>query len=169
MKKKELIHVGTFGQPQGLRGLIRINILTLSFDSFKNLKNYFFKENKSNLKFKSLKKIGKNFIASLEGCDDRNNALKYKGKKIFSLRENFPKTKNNEYYVIDIIGCDVFNAKKIFLGKVIDIKNFGAGDLLELIFSNKKKFYIPMNKDNVIDIDVHKKKIIADPILGILD
>ena len=44
MKKKELVHVGTFGQPQGLKGDIKINIFTSSFESFKMLKNFFIQE-----------------------------------------------------------------------------------------------------------------------------
>ena len=36
-----IIHVGTFGSPIGLKGEIKINILTSSFDLFKNLGDYF--------------------------------------------------------------------------------------------------------------------------------
>ena len=169
MKKKELIHVGTFGAPQGIKGAIKIKILTSSIDSFEKLKKYYFENDKSVLIFESLKKIGKNNIAFLKGCNDRDQAKNFQGKKIFSLRENFPKTKNNEYYVTDLINCKVFDLNKNFLGKIIDIKNFGAGDLLELINTNKKTFYIPQNKDNVVNIDIQRKEIIVNPILGLFD
>jgi len=169
MKKKELVHVGTFGQPQGLKGHIKINIFTSSFESFKILKNYFIEENKSNLVFVSLRKIGKKYIGSLKGCEDRDTALSFNGKHIFSLRENFPKNNNNEYYVVDLIGCEVVNMKNFFLGSVIDIKNFGAGDLIEIQSPTKKIFYIPMNEENLVNVDINKKNIIVNPILGLLD
>ena len=148
---------------------VKINILTSSFDSFKKLKNYYFENDKSSLVIKSFKKIGKNYSVFLEGCNDREKALFFKGKKIFALRKNFPKIKEDEYYVIDLIDCDVFNINKNFLGKIIDIKNFGAGDLLELVSSDKKSFYIPINEENIVSIDIKKKKIIANPILGLLE
>ena len=169
MQNKEFIHVGTFGQPQGLKGGIKINILTLSLDSFQKLDQFFLEKNYSDVFFKSLKKNGKNYLAFLEGCNDRSKALEFKGKKIFALRKNFPKTKYNEYYIIDLIGCDVINIKKNLLGKIIDIKNFGAGDLFEIQNTKDKNYFIPINNDNVLDINIQKKKIIVNPMLGLID
>ena len=169
MKKNNLIHVGTFGQPQGLKGDIKINILTSSLESFKILKNYFMQDSKTVLHFTALRKIGKKNVASLEGCEDRNAALDYRGKYIFSLKENFSKISEDEYYVIDLIGCDVFNIEKKSLGIVIDIKNFGAGDLIEVTSESKKIFFIPMNDDNLVSVNILEKKIIVNPMKGLLD
>ena len=169
MKKNEFVQVGTFGQPKGLNGDIKINILTLSFESFKMLKSFFMEDGKSSLIFTSLRKIGKKNIGSIEGCEDRDAALNFKGKHIFAFRENFPITNNDEYYVLDLIGCEVFNVKQESLGKVIDIKNFGAGDLIEITNNGKKTFYIPMNEDNFINVDIDKKKMLVNPIKGLLD
>ena len=41
MKDLDFIHVGTFSSPVGLKGEIRVNFLTSSFEFFKNLKEYF--------------------------------------------------------------------------------------------------------------------------------
>ena len=71
--------------------------------------------------------------------------------------------------MVDLIGCEVINMKKESLGKVIDIKNFGAGDLMEIIRNGKKTFYIPMNQDNLTNIDIDNKKILVNPIKGLLD
>ena len=169
MKKNDLVHVGTFGQPQGLKGDIKINILTSSFESFKILKNYFMEDGKTIFHFIALRKIGKKNIASLEGCEDRNTALDYKGIHIFSSKENFSKISEDEYYVIDLIGCDVLNVEKESLGIVVDIKNFGAGDLIEITTVNKKNFYIPMNDDNLVSVNIIEKKIIVNPMKGLLD
>ena len=95
MKNDELIQVGSFGPPQGLKGYIKINIFTFDLNSFKNLKEYNLDDFKSKIIFKSIKKIGKKYVASLKGCDNRNVALDYKGKNIFVLKENFPETKKN--------------------------------------------------------------------------
>ena len=169
MKKKDLVHVATFGRPQGLKGDVKINIFTSSFESFKMLKSFFMEDGKSSLIFTSLRQIGKKNIGSIEGCEDRDAALDFKGKHIFAFRENFPKTNNDEYYVLDLIGCKVINMKKKSLGKVIDIKNFGADNLIEIINNGKKTFYIPMNEDNIINVDINKKKILVNPIKGLLD
>ena len=171
METKDLVHVGTFGQPQGLKGDIKINIFTSSLESFKILNKYFIKNEDefSNLFFKSIKKIGKKNIASIDQSKDRDEALTFRGKNIFTLRQNFPEIKSDEHYIIDLIGCNVIDTKDQVLGIVEDIKNFGAGDLIEIKSMSKDNFYIPMNKENLINIDVEKKTIFVDPIPGLLD
>ena len=169
MKKNNLVHVGTFGQPQGLKGDIKINILTSSLESFKILKNYLTEDGKIIFYFTALRKVGKKNIASLKGCEDRNAALEYKGVNIFSSKENFLTISEDEYYVIDLIGCDVFNVEKKSLGTVVDIKNFGAGDLIEITSGSNKNFYIPMNDDNLTSVNIIEKKIIVNPMKGLLD
>ena len=168
MKQKKLVHVGTFGQPQGLKGDIKVNILTSSFESFRMLKNYFVEGIESSLNFTSFYKIGKKHIVSINNCIDRDSALDFKGKKIFVYRKNFPKIKSTEYYVYDLIECEVFNTEKKLIGIVIDIKNFGASDLIEIQNKDLKTFFIPMNEENIKTIDINKKQILAHPIKGIL-
>ena len=53
------------------------------------------------------------------------------------------------------------------LGNIINVDNFGAGDLLETIYKNRK-IYIPLD-DNVLSVDLEKKIILVDPIKGIID
>ena len=168
MKQKELIHVATFGQPQGLKGEIKISIFTSSLDSFKNLQKYFFEDGKSDVNIIKIRKTEKKYFCYIKDCENRNSVSFFKGKKIFSFRNSFPEIKFNEYYIVDLINCEVINKENLHLGKVIDIKNFGAGDLIE-INNNNKNFFIPMNKENIIKIDIKKKIIKVDPILGLLD
>ena len=105
----------------------------------------------------------------IQAENNRNAALDYKGVHIFSSKEYFSKISEDEYYVIDLIGCGVFNVEKESLGIVVDIKNFGAGDLIEITTANKKNFYIPMNDDNLISVNILEKKIIVNPMKGLLD
>ena len=169
MKEKLLVHVGTFGKPQGLKGDIRVNILISSLEVFKKLKQFFLKGENYDLVFEKYKKIGKNNIVTLKGCNDRNSASSFNGKKIYTYKDNLPKINDDKYYVLDLMGCKVININKIFMGNVVDIKNFGAGDLVEIINKEKKLFYIPMNKENIVSVDLDNKTIIIDPIKGLFD
>ena len=55
------------------------------------------------------------------------------------------------------------------MGNIIKIDNFGAGDLVKVKRTNNKSFYIPMNEDNVVKVDLKKKLVIVNPIKGILN
>ena len=169
MKDKKLIHVATFGKPQGLKGEIKLNIHTLSIESFKSLNQFFMEDGVSKIIFKSFRIIGKKHTSFILGCEDRDFAETYKGKKIFCFRENFPKLNNQEYYITDLIGCNVIDIEENNLGRVVDIKNFGAGDLMEISKEKNKSFFIPMNDDNFINFDLKKMIIVVNPIIGLLD
>jgi 16S rRNA processing protein RimM len=71
-------------------------------------------------------------IARIEDVDDRNAAEALRDTEIFITRGSLPPTKADEYYIADLIGMDVFLASGQKLGKVADVQNFGAGDILEL-------------------------------------
>ena len=107
-------------------------------------------------------------VALLSNCKDRHDAEKLKNQKIFSFKENFPSTGPNEYFISDLTGCEIIHKNGTFLGNVVSVDNFGAGDLLETIYKNKK-IYIPLNDDNVLSVDLEKKIIFVNPIKGIID
>ena len=169
MNKKNIVHIGTFGQPQGLKGEIKIIMFISSFESFKKLQLYLKEDGKTEWHFVKFRHVGNKLIAMLEDCQDRDSALALKGKKIYSSRKNFPKTKSYEYYVIDLIGCKVKNIENQNLGVVVNIQNFGASDLMEVKNNFQKIFYIPMNDGNVVNVDTRKKMIVVNPMAGVLE
>ena len=168
MSNKDKILVGQFGSPIGLKGEIRVNIMTTTFEVFKNLQIYSDLEESINWNFYKISFKNNKCVVQLDNCFTREDALKFKGKNIYSRKKYLPNTKNNEYYVDDLIGCKIIIEKNNKIGKITDIKNFGAGDLLEVKLDNKIVL-IPFNNENIISVKLDKKEVIANPILGILD
>ena len=171
MKKKQLIHIGTFGKPVGLKGEIKITMHNFEFNKFnsKSLSSYLADETNVFWNFQYLKINNNKLTGKLKNCNSINCAEKLNGKKIFIDINNLPKNKKNQFYVFDLIDCEVKTSKNIFLGNIINIDNFGAGDLIKIKKDNNKSFYIPMNEDNVVKVDIKKKLIIVNPIKGIIN
>ena len=168
MKKKEVVHIGTFTKPLGLKGNIKISIHTSDLKTF-ILFNQYLKVDGDPWIFDSLNIVKKKLIGKLINCNSRNCAEKLTGKKIFIDRKKLPKTDSNEYYILDLINCKVKTLSNRLLGTIVDINNFGAGNLINIKKNNGKKFYIPMNKENIVRIDINKKLVIVNPIEGIID
>tara|TARA_B100001250_G_C19607280_1_gene703334 strand:+ start:69 stop:575 length:507 start_codon:yes stop_codon:yes gene_type:complete len=168
LSNKDKILVGTFGAPVGLNGKIKVNIMTSTFEVFKNLNSYCNFDGTIILNFKEITFKGKKCVVHLDNCYSFEDALKFKGEKIYSSKNNLPSIGDNEYYVNDLIGCKVFIKDNIKTGEVIDVKNFGAGDLLEIKFETKI-ILIPFNKENNVSVNLNKKEIVAKPITGIID
>ena len=171
MKKKQLFHIGTFGKPVGLKGKIKIIMYNFEFNKFKSksLSSYLIDEAGVFWDFQYLKTNNSKLTGKLKKCDSINCAEKLNGKKIFIDINHLPKNKKNQFYIFDLINCEVKTSKNILLGNIIDIDNFGAGDLIKIKKDNNKSFFIPMNEDNVVKVDLKKKLVIVNPIKGILN
>lgn len=168
MSNKNKILVGQFGSPIGLNGEIKINIMTSTFEVFNKLNDYSNFEGTIIWSFSNIRFKGNKCFAKLDNYFSIEDVLKLKGQKIYSSKTNLPSTKDNEYYVNDLIGCKLIIRDNNISGQVINIKNFGAGDLLEVKL-DKKIVLIPFNNENNISVNLEKKEITADPIVGILD
>ena len=169
MKKKQLFHIGTFGKPVGLKGEIKIIMHNLEFNTFKSLSTYLLDEESMFWDFQYLK-INKNKLTGkLKKCNSIDYAEKLNSKKILIDRNNLPRNEKNQFYIFDLINCKVKTPKNSLLGNIINIDNFGAGDLIKIKKTNNKSFYIPMNDENIVKVDIKKKLVIVNPIKGILN
>ena len=169
MKKKQLFHIGTFGKPVGLKGEIKIIMLNLEFNTLKSLNTYLLDEETMFWDFQYLKINNNKLTGKLKKCNSINCAEKLNRKRIFIYRNNLPRNKKNQFYIFDLINCKVKTPKNNLLGNIINIDNFGAGDLIKIGKTNNKSFYIPMNEENIVKVDIKKKLVIVNPIKGVLN
>jgi len=169
VKIKELVHVGYFGKPFGLKGDIKIIMNIIEFDTIKYMGPYLLNEKGLIWNFQYLKIRKEKLIGKFQDCNSRNCVEKFNGKKIFINKNNLPKIKKNQFYVFDLINCKVKTINNNLLGSIINIDNFGAGNLINIKKTNNQSFYIPMNEDNIVKIDTKKRLVIVNPIKGILD
>ena len=160
--------VGEFGSPVGLNGEIKVIMMTSTFEVFKNLKHYINFDETIKWKFSKINFRSNKCVVKVDNYSLHEDVLKLKGQKIYSYKKYFPKIRENEYYVGDLIGCKFLINENNNIGEVTDIKNYGAGDMFEIRLNNKN-YLIPFNKENIISVDLKNKEIIANPISGILD
>ena len=69
-------------------------------------------------------------VAKIQGVNDRTAAEALKGTRISLPRSAFPKTAQDEYYWVDLMGLDVFNREGVSLGQVRDLVATGPTSVL---------------------------------------
>lgn len=74
---------------------------------------------------------GATVIARLDGLEDRDAALALKGAEVGVYRADFPPAGPDEWYWVDLLGCEVFNLKDASLGRVVSVDDHGAHPVLE--------------------------------------
>jgi 16S rRNA processing protein RimM len=77
-------------------------------------------------------------ICSVSGISDRNAAEDFRGTKLYTTRSSLPELDEAEYYIEDLCGLEVKNSSGDKLGNIVQLYNFGAGDLVEIAFLDGK-------------------------------
>ena len=96
-----------------------------------------------------------------EGINDRDLAFSLRGYTIEIPREAFAPTEEGEYYWADWVGMTVTNKDNTILGKVSNLMETGANDVL-VVNGKYGQILIPFVSQYVETVDTGSKTIIAD-------
>jgi len=164
---KLFIHIGTIIGVFGIKGELKVKFLLSKPKKIIDNNIIFIENIKKKIKIKFIRAHKNYTIIKLDNIDNRNKAELLINKKLHISKNKLPVLRKNEYYPDDLIGFVVQTKNGQSLGLVKKIFNFGAGDLLE-IYSKKKFFFLPFDKNNIQKIDKKNKKIISNPMKGII-
>lgn len=98
-------------------------------------------------------------ICRIDGSISRNDAEKLQKKLIYCLRSALPPIADQEqFYVTDLIGLQVLNRHSEVVGHVVDVANYGAGDIIaikfiagqEELFPFTREFFPTISLDHII-------------------
>ena len=157
----KLILVGSISSAHGIKGDIIIKSYTHPIENIMNLT--LVDDKKNNLTLQKIRIIKKdNIICKLKECINRNQSELLIGTKIYCMRKNLPNTNVEEFYVEDLKNLDVCTADQKKVGVVLQVLNFGAGDLIEVRFLNSSsttiypftKYHFPIIKRDYIVISL---------------
>ena len=104
---------------------------------------------------------GKGLIARLEGLEDRDAARALTGAAVAIHREQMPPLAEGEYYWCDLIGCTVVNLEGRELGRVTEIRETGANDVL--VVEGEERQLLPLVMEKIVqDVDLDRRRIRVD-------
>ena len=103
-------------------------------------------------------------MVTLEGYNDINEVLKYKGKKVYINRDDL-ELASDDYLLEELIDCNVVYNGNI-LGKIGEIV-YNNGNIL-LKVNGDKSFYIPVKGDYIEKVSINNKEVIVNNIEGLI-
>ncbi|MBP2240104.1 16S rRNA processing protein RimM [Cytobacillus eiseniae] len=114
-------------------------------------------------------RIHKSFdLLTFEGYENMNEIEKMKGGILKVSENQLGQLEENEFYYHEIIGCSVNTLDGEEVGKIREILSPGANDVWVIKGKGGKDILIPYIDDVVKEVNVKEKKIIIDPIEGLL-
>ncbi len=169
----DLILMGRIGAAHGIKGALRVKSFTANPLS---LGDYGALCDKSGNQYNITKiRLQKNItIVHFKEITNRNDAEKLSGTKLFIEREQLPSNLEEEFYIFDMVGMDVLDENKQLIGTILDIVNFGAGDLIEISPLKKeggfsdKTYYLAFTKENVPEVNMEQHFIKINPPIEIM-
>ena len=145
------IKVGTITSTHGIKGEVKIFGDNPCFNtSFKDAL-YIDEKLMVEVHIKSVKNQNGKLIISFKEFTDINQVERYKNCGIYADRDTLEPLDEDEVYVNDLVGMDVYNEDKKFIGKVIDIREYPQCYYL-VVKGETKNHLIPFIEEFVTEV-----------------
>lgn len=167
---EDLLKVGVITTTHGVRGEVKV-YPTTDADRFLDLEYVLLDtgREKRKLEIQNVKYFKNLVILKFKGIDNINDIEKYKGKSLFVTRENAVELEEDEYYIGDLIGMEVYtdDSEERF-GVLKDVMETGANEVYIITSENHGEVLLPAIHECILDIDVEAKKMKVHLMEGLL-
>ncbi len=164
-KEESLVTVGKILSVWGLKG--ELIVMPLTFDQDRLLKLHEVSIESQGVTEKkriiSVRPHKNNLLIGFEGCENPEDARKYRGALIKIEESESPRLPDGIYYHYQIIGLDVYTDKGEYLGQVRSILQTGSNDVY-IVRGKDREYLIPAIKDFIKEIDLKTSKMIVRPM-----
>ena len=167
---EQFLQVGVISSPHGIRGEVKVFPTTDDPMRFKKLKKVLLDTGRERveLEVQSVRFFKQFAIVKFKGIDNINDIERYKGKGLFVPREDAVPLGEDEYYIADLIGMEVFTEDGHF-GVVRDVMETGANEVYIVESDKHGEVLIPAIRQCVLDVNVEEKKMkirLMDGLIG---
>jgi 16S rRNA processing protein RimM len=169
--EKKLLEIGKIVNTHGLRGEVKIVPWTDTPDVFEDLTVIYIK-NKSEYKplnIESVRYQKNNLIVKFKEYSDINDILQYKNAVLYAERDDLGELPEGVYYIVDLIGLEVFTESGEKIGIIADVFNTGASDIYDVKRDGKKNLLLPVIDEVVKNVDIEGGKVIVNVMEGLDD
>jgi 16S rRNA processing protein RimM len=101
-------------------------------------------------------------IAKVKEIATPEEADALRGLFLFVPRDLLPEPDEDEYYLTDLIGLAATAPDGTVLGTIRSVRDFGAGDLLEIQPPGGQSWFVAFTRENVPDVSLADSRVVVD-------
>lgn len=155
----EYLLLGEVLRPHGIRGELRLRILTDHPDRINDLERVFLGRDpsKPDAKPYEVEHMRMNVeygLLKLKGIDDRTQADRLRGMMVMIDIAHAVPLEEGEFYLYQLIGVTVQTMQGEVLGTITDVLETGANDVYVVKSPTYGEILIPDTEQTIIDIDI---------------
>lgn len=164
------LEIGQIVNTFGIKGQIKVKPFTDDIRRFDNLKEVYVEKNntKKEYEIEEVKYHKDMVLIKFKGIETVEQAEKLKNSYVTISRDSAEELEEDRYYIVDLLGLEVYTDEQILLGILEDIFNTGSNDIYVVKSSDGKQILLPAIKDVVKNIDIENKKITVHIIPGLI-
>jgi len=160
---KDMLCVAEITTAHGIKGMVKLRIFLSDPSDIESYLPLYDSTGEREFNFTYISEHKNSYIAYLEGITDRNQAEELRGTRLYINRNDLPDLEEEDtYYYTDLIGLDVKDPDGKEIGVILNVVDFGAGELLEIRHAQTgKNFYLQFKDEFVHNVDIEKKTVTA--------
>jgi 16S rRNA processing protein RimM len=166
-----LVLLGRFGRPHGVKGEVRLQSFTadpLAIASYGALATL---DGARMFTLQSVRPAGDMLIARVAGVSSREQAEALNGVELHVPRDRLPSPADeDEFLMADLVGCAAVLADGSAVGTIIDVANYGAGDLIDIRpAKGGPSVLMPFTRAFAPVVDIASRRVVIDPPAGLFN
>lgn len=164
-----LVAVGRVLRPQGLRGELRVEILSDFPDRLEGVERLYVGEPPVERRLLGWRRQGSGWVVRLADCTDRGQAEALRGSLLLLPEEELRVLPPDRFYVFRLIGLRVLAEDGRELGRLADVESAPAHDLWMVRRPDGGTFAVPAVRAIVRRVDIPAGVIEIRPPQGLED
>lgn len=167
---QEFLEIGQIVNTFGIKGMVKIKPFTDDITRFDRLEKVYVEISKSRKQYEveEVKYHKDMVLIKFKGIDKVEDAELLRNAYLKVNRKDEPELEEGTYYIVDLLGLDVYSDKGILLGKVDDIFNNGSTDIYVVKDELGKQILLPAISDVIKEINLEEKRIVVHILKGLI-
>ena len=166
----EYFEIGQIVNTFGIKGMVKVKPFTENIEQFGELEKIYIKNKngKKEYRIQEVKYHKQMVLIKFDGIENPEDADLLRGSYLVINRKDAKPLEEGTYYIVDLLGSEVYTDEGVLLGKVDDIFNTGSNDIYVVKDELGKQVLLPGIDDVIKEVDIENGKIIVHIIPGLM-
>lgn len=167
---QEYLEIGQIVNTFGIKGMVKVKPFTDDITRFDRLEKVYVETHKSKKQYEieEVKYHKDMVLIKFKGIDKIEEAEFLKNAYLKVNRKDEPELEEGTYYIVDLLGLDVYSDEGNLLGKLDDIFNNGSTDIYVVKNELGKQLLLPAISDVIKEINLEEEKIVVHILKGLI-
>ena len=164
------LEIGQIVNTFGIKGMVKVKHFTDDIKRFDYLEKIYIEKNNTQKEYEieEVKYHKDMVLIKFKGIDTVEQAELLRNAYLTISRDSVEKLEEGRYYIVDMLGLEVYTDEQVLLGTLDDIFNTGSNDIYVVKDKQGKQILLPAIQDVIKQIDMENRKMIVHLLPGLV-